>query len=56
MQTFFQAKSDALKNLSASVLQLPAPGSQQQNLLGQGVTERLVFSINMIKEVLQSNL
>lgn len=25
-------------------------------ILGQGVTDRLIFSINMIKEVLQSNL
>jgi hypothetical protein len=27
-----------------------------QMMLGQGVTDRLIFSINMIKEVLQSNL
>ena len=52
-QSFVQTKSDALKNLSASVIQLPIQGKQ---LLGQGVTDRLIFSINMIKELLQSNL
>jgi len=45
-----QSKHDALKSLQASVPHT-MPG-----LLGQSVTDRLVFSINMIKEVLQSNL
>jgi predicted nuclease with TOPRIM domain len=41
-----------LKNLSASV----SVNHQHSALLGSGVTDRLIFSINMIKEVLQSNL
>lgn len=46
-------KSEAIKHLSDSVQGLP---SAQNLMVGTGVTDRLVFSISMIKEVLQSNL
>ncbi|CDW90813.1 kinesin motor domain containing protein [Stylonychia lemnae] len=54
-QSFFQTKQDALKNLSAAV-QTPQQQLPNPLLAGQGATDRLIFSINMIKEVLQSNL
>lgn len=46
---FFNNKQDVLKNLSASVVQLP---SNTSSLINHNTTDRLIYSINMIKEVL----
>jgi len=53
LSNFMVTKSEAIKHLSDSVQGLP---SAQNLMVGTGVTDRLVFSISMIKEGLQSNL
>jgi hypothetical protein len=51
---FFNNKQDVLKNLSASVVQLPPQTTT--SLINHNTTDRLITSISMIKEVLQSNM